>query len=115
MWQTASPGSGSFTDEPGAESRQLDQGGISETESTKEAGAEDLPYGGENDSFGSQPPASATGGLSPERQENGPTLPPPENMVREEGFALREWRRYVKIFSSFSRSVHAKSQTHNYR
>ncbi|XP_019186928.1 PREDICTED: clathrin light chain 2-like [Ipomoea nil] len=94
MWQTASPGAGSSADEPGAENRPLGEDGVAETESRKEAaGAEDLPYGVENDAFGSQPPASATGGLSPERQENGPTLPSPENMVREEGFALREWRR----------------------
>nr|GLL36900.1 clathrin light chain 2-like [Ipomoea trifida] len=87
MWQTASPGAGSSDGEPGAEDRPLGEDGVAETESTKEADAV------ENDGFGSQPPASAAGGLSPERQENGPTLPPPENMVREEGFALREWRR----------------------
>ncbi|MCD9645001.1 Clathrin light chain 2 [Datura stramonium] len=29
--------------------------------------------------------------------ENGPILPPPERMVAEEGFALREWRRLNTI------------------
>lgn len=42
----------------------------------------------------SPPSAFSSGGeLSPESSGNGPILPPPDEMLTEEGSALKEWRR----------------------
>lgn len=73
-------------------------------ESSKGGIEDKAPYPTGDDIFSSQPMTteaqdsplsafSAGGEFSPERSGNGPILPPPDDMLTEEGFALKEWRR----------------------
>lgn len=85
-------------------------------ESSKGGSEDKAPYPTGDDIFSSQPMTteaqdsppsafSAGGEFSPERSGNGPILPPPDEMLTEEGFALKEWRRLVdnSCFSFSSR------------
>ncbi|CAA2958701.1 clathrin light chain 2-like [Olea europaea subsp. europaea] len=69
-----------------------------EDESIREGDLEeDLPYDAGDMIGESQPPPPPSTTVLSENKENGPILPPPLDVLPEEGLALREWRRQNAI------------------
>ncbi|KAM1284794.1 hypothetical protein ACFX2J_027449 [Malus domestica] len=88
-----------------------------EAESLKDSATDSPIFHGSaaGDAFATQPASEAFSPPSIYAESNGqgfnggfggsddPILPPPSEMLPDEGFALREWRRLVEIFLSLDR------------